>query len=60
LKEKEIDANLVNIKIEIEVRDRRDMDRETAPLAMANDALYIDSSDMSINAVIEEVLNLIR
>jgi cytidylate kinase len=60
LKEKEIDANLIKIKREIEVRDRRDMERETAPLAMAKNALYIDSSDMSINAVIEEVLNLIR
>jgi cytidylate kinase len=60
LKEKEIDANLIRIKREIELRDRRDMERETAPLAMAKNALYIDSSDMSINAVIEEVLNLIR
>ena len=60
LKEKEIDANLIKIKKEIEVRDRRDMERETAPLAMAKNALYIDSSDMTINAVIEEVLNLIR
>ena len=58
--EKAIDANLAKIKSEIEVRDRRDMERETAPLAMASDALYIDSSDMTINAVVEEVLNLIR
>jgi cytidylate kinase len=58
--EKEIDANLAIIKIEIEVRDRRDMERETAPLAMAIDAHYIDSSDIAIEAVVEEVLNLIR
>ena len=58
--EKEIDANLARITSEIEARDRRDMDRETAPLAMAKEALYIDSSDMPITAVIEEVLNLIR
>ena len=58
--EKEIDANLGRITSEIEARDRRDMDRETAPLAMAKEALYIDSSDMPITAVIEEVLNLIR
>ncbi len=58
--EKEIDANLVKIINEIEARDRRDMDRTTAPLAMASDALYIDSSDMTIDAVVEEVLNLIR
>jgi cytidylate kinase len=36
------------------------MERKASPLAMAADALYIDSSDMTINAVIEEVLNLIR
>ena len=60
LMEKEIDANLVQIINEIEARDRRDMERATAPLAMASDALYIDSSDMTIDAVVEEVLNLIR
>jgi len=58
--EKEIDANLLLITSEIEARDRRDMERETAPLAMASDALYIDSSDMAIETVVEEVLNLIR
>lgn len=58
--EKGNDANLAQITNEIEERDRRDMERKTAPLAMANDALYIDSSDMTLNSVIEEVLNLIR
>ncbi|MCX7092499.1 MAG: (d)CMP kinase [Methylobacter sp.] len=58
--EKGIDANLVQIINEIEERDRRDMERQTAPLTMANDALYIDSSDMTLASVIEEVLNLIR
>ena len=58
--EKGIGANLADIMKEIEERDRRDMEREAAPLAMASDALYIDSSDMTIDAVVEEVLNLIR
>ena len=58
--EKGNDANLIQITNEIEERDRRDMERKTAPLAMANDALYIDSSDMTLNSVIEEVLNLIH
>ncbi|WP_031438725.1 (d)CMP kinase [Methylobacter tundripaludum] len=58
--EKGNDANLAQIINEIEERDRRDMERKTAPLAMANDALYIDSSDMTLESVIEEVLNLIR
>lgn len=58
--EKGNDANLGQITNEIEERDRRDMERKAAPLAMASDALYIDSSDMTLDSVIEEVLNLIR
>lgn len=60
LKEKGIDANLSSLINDIEERDRRDRERATAPLAMAENALYIDSSDMSIDAVIEEILNLIH
>ncbi len=58
--EKGIDANLTQITKEIEARDRRDQQRTTAPLKVAEDALYIDSSDLSIEKVIEEVLNLVR
>jgi cytidylate kinase len=58
--EKGIDANLTLLTNEIEERDRRDTERKTAPLSMASDALYIDSSNMTIDEVIEEVLNLIR
>ncbi|WP_333878279.1 (d)CMP kinase [Methylobacter sp.] len=58
--EKGNDANLAQITHEIEERDRRDMERKAAPLAMASDALYIDSSDMTLESVIDEVLNLIQ
>lgn len=58
--EKGNSANLAQITNEIEERDRRDMERKAAPLAMASDALYIDSSDMALDSVIEEVMNLIR
>ena len=58
--EKGIDANLVRITQDIEERDRRDQERKTAPLTLAENALYLDSSDMSIDQVISEVLNLIR
>jgi len=57
---KGINANLVQITKEIEARDRRDQERATAPLKMADGALYIDSSDLSIDQVIEEVLSLVR
>ncbi|NOT85252.1 MAG: (d)CMP kinase [Methylococcaceae bacterium] len=60
LKEKGIDANLTQITIDIEERDRRDRERATAPLMIAEGALYIDSSTMTLDQVIAEVTNLIR
>lgn len=59
LKEKGIDANLAQITCEIEERDRRDSERASAPLKIAEDAVLIDSSSMSIESVIAEVLALI-
>ncbi|MDO8940637.1 MAG: (d)CMP kinase [Methylicorpusculum sp.] len=59
LKEKGIDANLAQITCEIEERDRRDSERASAPLKIAEDAVLIDSSTMSIESVIAEVLALI-
>ncbi|MGR9072926.1 MAG: (d)CMP kinase [Gammaproteobacteria bacterium] len=55
--EKGIDANIYKITQEIEERDRRDMERKASPMAMAEDAVYIDSSDMTVEAVIEEILS---
>ncbi len=60
LLEKGINANLAEITKEIEIRDRRDQERSIAPLKKADDALYIDSSELPIEKVIEEVLNLVR
>jgi len=58
--EKGIDANLAQITKEIEARDQRDQQRIAAPLKAAEDALYIDSSELSIKQVIDEVLTLVR
>ncbi len=57
--EKGIDANLVQITGEIEARDRRDQERKTAPLKAADDAFYLDSSDLTIDQVISEVMKLV-
>jgi len=57
--EKGIDANLVKITAEIQARDKRDTERATAPLVKADDALYLDSSDLSISQVIQKILDLI-
>jgi len=58
LKEKGIDANIERITKEIQERDRRDSERKTAPLVAADDALYLDSSTLSIDEVINTVLAL--
>ena len=41
-----------SIRSDIEKRDFQDMNREIAPLKQAEDAVYLDSSDMTINEVV--------
>ncbi len=55
LKEKGIDANLSKITEDIEARDQRDRERSASPMIPADDALYIDSSDLNIDQVIEQI-----
>lgn len=59
LMEKGIDVNIQRITREIEERDCRDKERKTAPLAQAEGALFIDSSAMTLEAVIAQVLSLV-
>lgn len=60
LKEKGITANLANLINEIRERDERDSQRATAPLKPATDALHIDSTEMSIDAVVETIIDAAR
>ena len=60
LKEKGVDCNLDEIASDIEERDYRDMNRDIAPLKQAEDATYIDSSDMTINEVVEAICSLCK
>jgi len=41
-------------------RDKRDSSREIAPLKQADDAIYIDSSDMTIQEVVTKIITLIE
>lgn len=59
LMEKGIDVNIQRITREIEERDCRDKERKTAPLVQAEGALFIDSSAMTLEAVIAQVLSLV-
>ena len=60
LREKNVDCNLDEIEREIIARDERDMNREIAPLKQAEDAILIDSSDLSIEEVTEKILELCK
>ena len=52
-------CNLEKIRQDIEDRDYRDMHRETSPLKQAEDAVLVDTSDMTIEQVIDRIVALI-
>ena len=53
-------CDLEKIKADIEERDYRDMNRETSPLRQAEDAVLVDTSDMTVDEVIEKIMELCR
>ena len=55
---KGIESNLDEIKEDIRIRDERDMNREISPLCQADDAVLIDSSFMTIDEVVAEIISL--
>lgn len=59
LKEKGTDCDLDTIEKEIIERDERDMNREIAPLKQAEDAVFLDTSDMSIDEVKDKIISII-
>lgn len=60
LREKGEEAELARIEQDIVDRDERDMHREHSPLRQAEDAILLDSSDMTIDEVVERIAELCR
>ncbi|HFD12989.1 MAG TPA: (d)CMP kinase [Crenotrichaceae bacterium] len=60
LKQLDNNVSLDKIRSEIEERDRRDMNRSVAPLVQAGDALLIDSTDISIESVVDKCIRIIN
>lgn len=60
LLEKGQTCDFTEIARDIEDRDARDMSREIAPLRQAEDAVLVDSSDMSIDEVTEAIKALCK
>ncbi len=59
MREKGMELDFDHTRKEIEERDTRDMQREVAPLIKAEDAVFIDSSEMNIDAVVERIKSLL-
>lgn len=53
-------ADLATIEADIIERDNRDMTREISPLKQADDAVLVDSSYMTIDEVVQTVVDLIE
>lgn len=60
LKEKNFPADFAQIKEEIALRDKQDSEREIAPLAQAEDAILLDTTDLTIEQVAEKILELAK
>ena len=53
-------CDLAAIEEDIRERDERDMTRAISPLCQAEDAVLVDSSDMTVEEVIEKIASLAR
>ena len=60
LKEKGVTVNIADLSQEIRERDLRDSSRPVAPLRPAADAILLDSTGLSIDQVVDRVLDLAR
>ncbi len=59
-KEAGFDVSLEALKEEIEKRDYQDTHRENSPLRKADDAIVVDSSNLSIDEVVNVILNIVH
>jgi cytidylate kinase len=60
LKEKGVAATLAALSLEIAERDLRDTNRAISPLVASADAILLDTTAMSVDAVVERVLEVAR
>jgi len=59
LQDKGFNVSIAQILSEIKERDHRDRNRAVAPLRPADDAFVIDSTTLTVDEVVEQILNLV-
>ena len=60
LKSKGFDVNLARLLESIQARDVRDSSRKVSPLKAADDALRLDTSDLTIDEVVTRILDYVN
>ena len=60
LLERGLPAHYEDVLVDIRARDERDMNRATAPLAQAADAMLLDTSDLDVDGAIGEAVRLVE
>lgn len=60
LKEKGEEVDIEAIENEIKLRDKVDIERELNPLRKASDAIYIDTTEYSIDEVVDKIVGIIN
>lgn len=55
---KGMESDYEQLKAEIALRDKRDSEREVAPLRQADDAFFLDTTELSIQGVVEAIERL--
>lgn len=60
MKEKGIAITLEEVKANIETRDKNDKEKEIGALKLAPDSIVVDTTNKTIEKVVEEVINIIK
>ncbi|WP_277585453.1 (d)CMP kinase [Psychrobacillus antarcticus] len=55
-----IETNFEELKQEIALRDKFDSEREASPLIQADDAIYIDTTSLTVDEVSEKIMHLAK
>ena len=59
-KNKGTDITLAEIETQLEIRDKLDKERDIAPLAIPENAIVVDSSNLTIDDVVDKILSFIQ
>jgi cytidylate kinase len=60
LEEKGVFQDFAEVQKQVIERDRADMERKVAPLRKADDAIEIDSTQLTVEEVVEKMVKIVR